>query len=79
MLSQNDLHSVTYMVHHTAEEDYPYIKTHAQMEIDMIRNQCRDRMMSDKEQCAFEFAVSTITHINIKELNIACRYSATRH
>jgi len=69
------------MIYHTAEEDYPYIKAHAQMEmeIDMIRNQCRDRMMTGKEQCAFEFSVATIKHINIEELNITVRNSAARH
>ena len=63
MLSSYDLKSVVDMIERSSVSDYPYMKAHAHMDLAIIRNQCRDRTMTNKEESAAEFAIEIIIQL----------------
>ena len=73
MLSRYELDSVMYMIDHTNVNDYPFIKSYVRMELDMIENQSRNRILTENERNAAEFAIETLIQLEKKE------FSSNRH
>ena len=67
MLTNYDVMSVQHLIDQSDYKERDFLKAHARMEVDIIRNQCLNRTMTDKEQRAFEFALETITQLESRQ------------
>lgn len=67
MLTSQDLKSVQHMIEQADYSERDFLKAHAEMEIDIINSQCLNRMLTEREQRAFEFAIETLTQLETRE------------
>lgn len=55
------------MISHSNEDERAYLKEYAVMEIDIINQSSSNRYLTDKECRALDFAMETITQLNMRK------------
>lgn len=66
MLTNYDVKSVQHLIDQSDNKERDFLHAHAKMEIDIISNHCLDRVLTDKEQRAYEFALETINQLKAR-------------